>query len=123
MNELYDHWPSLLLSGLALLFTAVNVAWTWFQFQSAKSAGDGSRKTAFDVATKAMDTLSGRVDAMDARVAAYRLEMAQKYVTNDTLDRTEGRLLAAVEGVTSAVRGLGDRIDRAIDVARYPQGH
>jgi hypothetical protein len=49
----------------------------------------------------------------------HKLEVATRYVNADTLRQVEARLFSAIDGVTTAIRDLGARLDRAFEQRQH----
>lgn len=107
--------PGPALGAAAAIIAIANTVWTWINSKSAKAAADASKATAMDIAAQAAAAQASKIAELQQDVANHRVEVARTYVTNDTLRRTEDRVITAIDNLAAMLRGLAERMDRAID--------
>lgn len=109
----FDSIPSVgEATGVGALLTSVGgFFFLWRDRIAARARMDAQAET-----NKAdLEKAEARVDSLEKELRDHKLDIAKRYVDSDTLRQVEARLFAAIDGVTSAIRDLGARIDRAIE--------
>lgn len=117
MNEYY---AIAAFAACATAFFTVIGFWMRLASKIAEAKADaGEAKTRADDAAKAAADANLRAIAVDGVLSMFKEQVARDYVSHTMLDKTEGRLIAAlkanIEPLTAAIEHLTDRFDRFRD--------
>jgi hypothetical protein len=99
---------------IAFVTSLIAVGSQWRERVIAKAKADSIYQAAVE-ASKANDL---RCTAIERDLAEYKLLSSQHYATSASLERIEGRLFQALDGVSLAIRDLGSRLDRVLENRR-----
>lgn len=69
----------------------------------------------FEVSERTVAAAVAKSELLDRQLNDHKLDVAKRYVGVDALEKVESRLFAALDGVTTAIRDLGSRLDRAFE--------
>lgn len=105
-------WQELAMIAALLSAVAVPIAWVWRD----NRASIQKLHDRLDVAKAAADL---KIETLKDDLAAYQLDAARTFASNDTIVRVEKRLIASEERMAAAIDKLGDRIDRAVEALAH----
>lgn len=106
-----DALPVSVAGYVALAGAAGSAYMTWRNFVTSRVKSDERA----EIVNDALKSCELSIASIQLDLASHKLDVARHYVAIESLEKVETRIFAAIDGVTSAIRDLGTRLDRAFE--------